>query len=168
MSDSRQTCTLCERCSLLSFDDLAIGGQEEVGEDGVARLSFPDSIIEFRPLDWGEDRESRNHPPQYRLVPLDWWLYDTLPNMPILLRSSQLGCAFCRALHGSLEEMLAEEANKGPPLIAGTLDLVAYLSLADEIMEGLVVEVTSDQTNFGYGWEAAHIMFPLEAASSKL
>jgi len=168
MSDSRQTDTLCERCSLLSFDDLAIGGQEEVGEDGLARLSFPDSIIEFRPLNWGEDRESSIDPPIYRLIPLGWKLYDTLPDMPLLLRSSQLGCTFCRALYGSLEETLAEEAKEGPSLIAGTLNLVAYLSLADEIMEGLVVEVTSDQTSFGYGWKAANIMFPLEAASSKL
>jgi hypothetical protein len=144
MSDSTENETLCERCRLLSFNDLAIGGREVVGEDGAARLSFLESRIELRPKNWLERRDLYRLPPDYTLVRLGWELDDTLPGMPFLSRSSQLGCVFCQALHNSLEETLAEEA-KFHTGYNGILHLVAHLSLANEGVEGLMVEATSDE-----------------------
>jgi len=163
MSDSPKTDTLCERCSLLSFDDGAIGGQEVVGEDGVPRLSFPESKIEFRPEEWLEIREYDGDEPDYRLIRLDWDLDETLPDMPHLSRSSQLGCVFCQALRKSLEETLAEEA-KTCSINDGPLSLAAYLSLVDEGIEGLVIEGIFNQDSLD---SVVQIIFPIEASSSK-
>ncbi|KAF7675981.1 hypothetical protein GT037_005486 [Alternaria burnsii] len=140
MSDSTKNGTLCERCRLLSFDDLALGGQEVVNKDGIARLRFPESRIESRP---------RSCPPElsfYRLVRLDWKVEDILPDMPRLSHSSQLGCPFCQALLRSLEDAFAKEARTGI-IHDGALNLVAYLSLVDEGIGGLIVEATSPRSN---------------------
>ena len=163
MSDPPETSTLCERCSLLSFDDLALGGQEVVGEDGIARLSFPESKIEFRPEDWPEYREHDGDEPDYRLIRLDWELDEILPDMPHLSRSSELGCVFCRALRMSVEETLAAEA-KTSSIDDGPLSLVAYLSLVDEGIEGLVIEGSFNQDSLD---DVVQIIFPIEASSSK-
>jgi len=163
MSDPLKDGTLCERCRLLSFDDGAIGGQEVVGEDGVPRLSFPESKIESRPDEWLEIREHDDDEPDYRLVRLDWELDEILPDMPHLSRSSQLGCVFCQALRKSLEETLAEEA-KTYSINDGPLSLAAYLSLVDEGIEGLVIEGIFNQDSLD---SVVQIIFPIEASSSK-
>jgi len=158
MSDSMKHDTLCERCSLLSFDDLAIGGQEVVDEDGVARLFVPESQIETRPLDWPWRYTD------YALVRLDWKIMDTLPGMPQLSHSSQLGCVFCQALLSSLYETLAEKA-ESYSIYDGTLTLVAYLSLIDRGIntgvEGLLVEVTDGNKM------KIQMLFPIEADGSE-
>jgi hypothetical protein len=110
MSDSTENETLCERCRLFSFDDLAIGGREVVREDGAARLSFLESWIELRPRNWLEKRDLYAMPPDYRLIRLQWDLDDNLPDMPLLSRSSQLGCKFCQALRNSIHDKLAGDA----------------------------------------------------------
>jgi hypothetical protein len=160
MSDSTENETLCERCRLFSFNDLAIGGREVVREDGAARLSFLESRIEFRPEGWLESRDLDDIL-DYRLVRLEWELDDALPDMPLLSRSSQLGCALCQALRNSLEETLEEEAKLRTGYV-GVLHLLAYLALADGGIEGLVVEATFNEI------DQARIMFPIEASSSKL
>ena len=151
MSDKPKADTLCELCSLLSFDDGAIGGQEVIGEDGVARLSFPESQLKFR------------H--GYRLVRLDWKLDDVVPDMPSLSRSSQLGCAFCQALRRSLEETFAKKA-ESYSIKAGAMNLVAYLALVDEGVGGLVVEATFNHTSLNRA-VVLQTVFPIEAGSSK-
>ena len=164
MSESTEYDTLCERCSLLSFDDLALGGQEVVKEDGVARLCFPKSRIELRP---SYDFDAAVDMPVYRSVRLDWEAEDVLPDMPRLSHSSQLGCVFCQALLKSLKEAFAEEA-KSYEIHDGTLNLVAYLSLDDEGVEGLLVEATFNQDRFDKTSNTIHTLFPIEADSGKL
>lgn len=151
MSGSTENDTLCERCSLLSFDDSAIGGQEVVGKDGVARLHFPESQIETRPSPIEIPRAI------YQLIRLDWEVEDILPDMPRLSHSSELGCVFCQALLRSLEEALAEKA-KIYTICHGRLDLVAYLSLADEGVEGLLVEATFNHEGL---WEERRVISTL-------
>ncbi|KAH8627219.1 hypothetical protein IG631_16987 [Alternaria alternata] len=166
MSDSTEDDTLCECCSLLSFDDLAIGGQEIVYEDGVARLHFPCARIEFRPKYWTQDWGM----PDYRLVRLDWKVEDFLPDMPRLFRSCQLGCVFCQTLLRSLKDALE---GRGTPDFkwSGRLELVAYLSLSlvDEGVDGLLVEatqITLDQDWFDVRQELFQTLFPIEADSN--
>jgi hypothetical protein len=166
MSDLPKSDTLCERCSLLSFDDAAIGGVEVTDEDGIARVSFPESQIEFRPSDWLERQELYNFPPDYRLVRLGWELDDILPDMPRLSRSSELGCGFCRALRTSLEETFAREA-KSNFTNAGAANLVAYLSLVDRDVEGLVVEAICNPTGLDGSNSAIQTIFPIEGDFSK-
>jgi len=162
MSDPPKSGTLCELCSRLSFDDGAIGGQEVVGEDGVARLSFPKSKIRYRP-EWAEPESCAW--PIYRLLRLDWKLDELLPGMPHLSHSSQLGCAFCQALRKSLEETLAEKA-KIYSIDHGPLNLVAYLSVVDRGIEGLVIEATYNLASLN-GANVFQTFFPIEADSSK-
>jgi hypothetical protein len=166
MSDSTKNDALCERCSLLSFDDAAIGGVEVIDEDGVARVSFPESKIEFRPSYWLKNQELYGTPPEYRLVRLDWKLDDILPDMPQLSLSSELGCGFCRALRRSLEETFAREA-KSNFTNAGAANLVAYLSLVDRDVEGLVVEVICKQTGLDGSNSVIRAIFPIEGDLSK-
>jgi len=155
MSDPPECSSLCERCSLLSFDDLAIGGQEVVGEDGVARLSFPESRIEMRKF-YESDFD-------FRLVRLDWKLDEIVPGMPHLSLSSQLGCVFCQALRKSLEETFAEKA-KTRAIDDGPLNLVAYLSLVDGGIDGLVIEGSFSHSS---SYRVIKTFFPVEADSSK-
>jgi len=163
MSDPPKDGTLCERCSLLSFDDAAIGGYEVIGEDGVARLAFPESKIESRPTNWMAGREFVEYLPGYRLVRLDWKLEEIFPDMPHLSRSCQLDCMFCQVLHGWLQETLATEAEFYPE-ITGALSLIAYLALEGEGIEGLVVEATY-QISFAEHESVVRAMFPIEAGS---
>jgi hypothetical protein len=162
MSGSTENDTLCERCSLLSFDDFALGGQEVVG---FSRLYFPEARIETRPDNWPKLAGT----PPIQLVRLDWKVEDSLPDMPQLSRSCQLGCLFCQALLGSLEEALAEGA-KDDIIYEGALVSVAYLSLVGEGIEGLLVETTST-TFFQNPLDPRRILsrslFPIEADSSK-
>jgi len=156
MSDPPECNSLCERCSLLSFDDGAIGGQEVVGEDGVARLSFPESRT--------ETRDHYLSVRDIRQVRLDWKLDEILPDMPHLSLSSQLGCVFCQVLRKSLEETLAEEA-KTKAIDDGPLNLVAYLLLIDRGIDGLLIE-----GRFSHSSLECDILtfFPIEADFSKL
>jgi len=160
MSDSLGPDTLCERCSLLSFDDSAIGSCEVVGGDGVARLSFPESRI--------EEHNSSIAVFDLRLIPLDWKLEEILPDMPHLALSSQLGCVFCQALLKSLEDTLAEMA-KTREIDDGPLDLAAYLSLTDGGIEGLVIKATFNQaaTLDGARVFLTLTIFSIEADSGK-
>lgn len=155
MSDSTKNDTLCERCSLLSFDDLAIGGQEVVGKDGIARLHFPDARTGILPV-----YSTKN----YRLVRLDWKVEDSLPDMPQLSHSSQLGCVFCQTLLRLLEDVLARRT-EFHTIDDVELNSVAYLLLlVDKGIERLLVETT-----FNHSEVKTHLMFrfPIEADSSK-
>jgi len=151
MSDPPEYDFLCERCSLLSFDDGALEGYEVIGEDGVARLSFPESRT--------RKGEYLNH----NLVHLDWQLDEILPDMPHLSLSSQFGCVFCQALRKSLEETLAEEA-KTKMIDDGPLNLVAYLSLFDGGIEGILIK---EGPGFSSSYLGIQILFSIEADSSK-
>jgi hypothetical protein len=158
MSGSEEKDTLCERCRCLSFDDLALGGQEVINQDGIAQLHFPDAQID----PFGSKAKRR-------LVRLDWKLEDSLPNMPRLSHSSRLGCVFCQALLRSLEEVLARNARyydiydgKLHDMYDGRLISIAYLSLlVDKGIEGLLIETT-----FNQNWDIQSL-FPIEADSSK-
>jgi len=155
MSNTSKTDTLCERCSLLSFDDGALGGQGIVDEDGVVRLYIPESRFEKRYhyiSDFG-----------YELIRLDWSLDEILPGMPRLSLSSQLGCVFCQALRKSLEEILAEVA-KIEAIADGPLRLVAYLALIDGGIEGLVIEGCLRHFS---SYRVIQTFFEIEADSSK-
>jgi hypothetical protein len=162
MSNATENATLCKRCSLLNFDDLALGGQEVVNEDGIAQFHFPDARIETRPKYCTQDQP----PPDYYLVRLDWHVEDSLPDMPELSGSCQLGCVFCQALLRSLEDAFAT-GEKSYTVHDGTLNLVAYLSLVDEGIQGLLIETTFNQN---WGSEQKRViqsLFPIEADSSK-
>jgi hypothetical protein len=147
--------SLCERCNLLSFDDLAIGGQEVVDEEGFARLTFQHTRIELRESVHAERGG-------YSLVRLGWQLNDTLPEMPHLLGSSQLGCAFCNSLRLKIKDSLAKSNYS---IQDGPLTLIMYLSLLQGGIEGLLVDAIFDETEGGY--KRIDIMFLIEASPSK-
>lgn len=163
MSQAATASTLCERCSLLSFDDLAVGGRETVDEDGFPRLSFEDAETEVRPK-WLEEEEDSLKEPDCELVRLAWHVDDILPDMPSLHHSSDSGCAFCSAVTLKLKEEIATQA-KYYHVQDGPLTLNAFLSLVEGDIEGIVVETLfkSDQD-----WEQdIQIYFPIEATLSR-
>ena len=152
MSHSAENNTLCERCSLLSFDDLALGGRELVYEDGIPRLDFSYDRIEVRPkVNMPDDQDEWG----YKLVRLDWEMEDILPDMPRLYRSSQLGCVFCQALLSSLEDAFAQEI-KFYTTHSGTLHSVAYISLRDGGIEGLLVKTTFNPNRSCMGYRPTY------------
>ncbi|KAF2448951.1 HET-domain-containing protein [Karstenula rhodostoma CBS 690.94] len=157
MSLSSEDASLCERCKLLSFDDLAIGGQKVVDEDGSLRLSFKDTKTEVRP----EYDEGYQDLHDYTLIRVGWLLDDILPDMPNLSHSSQLGCAFCSALHRELKEELVQDM-RYYTIHDGPLTLIVYLSLVEKGVEGLLVEGTFNQEKGRYG--VVQTFFPIEAA----
>jgi hypothetical protein len=157
MSRSTKNDTLCERCSLLSFDDLALGGQEVLNEDGIARLYFPESQTETRPLVLSPAPYDK---PFYRLVSLGWKVEDILPDFPQFSQSSQIGCVFCQALIKSLEAISYS-------ICDGTVSLVAYLSLGDEGIKELLVEAAFNQGKSDETASVIQILFPIEADKSK-
>jgi hypothetical protein len=72
---------LCQRCSVLSLDDMAYDAFELQDDDGEWLLGFP---------------KIRNR--MYRELRLDYQLSDQLPNLHTLRASAEGGCAFCEAL----------------------------------------------------------------------
>ncbi|CAI6342027.1 unnamed protein product [Periconia digitata] len=159
---------LCGRCKLLSFDDRALGGKEIVDEEGNARLSFPNHVIELRPLDLNDQTTiEMDDYIDYRLVRLDWHVDDVLPGLPLLVQSAQHGCEFCNALHFTLETSLAREA-KTLIVYDGPLTLTGYLSVMEKGIgiEGIVIEATFNQNEGILG--VIPMFFPVEASASKL
>jgi hypothetical protein len=72
---------LCQRCSVLSLDDMAYDGTEFQDAYGKWLLGFHST---GRGL--------------YRELPLDYNLSDRLPDLSCLRASAEAGCAFCEAL----------------------------------------------------------------------
>ncbi|KAK6076710.1 hypothetical protein SCUP234_07105 [Seiridium cupressi] len=162
MSHPAENTSLCERCNFLSFDDSAIGGREAVDEDGLARLSFEDAKVQWRPEYYQEDPDKYGVP-DYRLIRLEWSLVDTLPDMPHLSRSCQSGCAFCTALRCELEKTLVDEA-RYYSIQDGPLTLTMYLSMCEGGVEGFMVEGIFNQTEVIY--RDIKIYFPIESTPS--
>jgi hypothetical protein len=152
---------LCERCSLLRFDDLVSGCREVVDKDGMPRLSFENARVEWHPRYYEEEQVSEEEDYDYEWIRLNWQLDDSLPSMPQLSRSSQMGCDFCKSLRICLQDYLVEQsryytAQDGP------MNLTAYLSLREEDVEGIVVEAVFNDRE-GVTKEAT-VYFPLEAS----
>lgn len=163
MDHSTAGATLCERCSLLKFDDSATGCREVVDKEGVARLSFEDAQVEGRPRGLIERGHEDDH--VYRFIQLEWHLDDSFPALPQLSISSQAGCEFCRCLHLNLEEYLVKKL-KIADIREGPIALTMYLSLREESLEGFVVEGVCDLFK---GEDPYEIMlcFPAEASPGK-
>lgn len=104
MDHSSAGTTLCERCNLLRFDDSATGYREVVDKEGVARLSFENAEVEWRPHDYKEREVEFRYWYDYKLIQLGWHLDHGLPNMPQLSTSSQAGCDFCNSLRLGLKK----------------------------------------------------------------
>lgn len=98
------------------------------------------------------------------LVQLGWHLEDTLPHLPNLSHTSDLGCMFCSALRRDVKAELAKEA-KTYTIYDGPLTLRVYLSLVKRGIEGLLVEGDFNQEE---GIMATcQIFYPIEAAPRK-
>jgi hypothetical protein len=144
---------------MLIFDDLAIGGAEAIGKNGNPRLVFQDTRVEYIPEDYNERKESLGYLP-YKLIAIAWTLEDTLPEMPNLSGSSNLGCSFCRAVHQELKDCL--EADSRRYIIEnGPLSLNGFLSLTDDGIEGIVVKAHLSNTE---SYRDIAMFFPIEAS----
>jgi len=88
--------TLCEECSVLSFDDEIF--KDFVGEDYII------------PLRQGPDDEVNKR--LNELLKLDYTRSDTFPDLPGLAASAEAGCAFCEVLREeTLRYTLPEPSN---------------------------------------------------------
>jgi hypothetical protein len=72
---------LCEKCSVIRFNDKALGGYETTNGTGESVLAFG--------IDYPET------------LKLDYMHHDTLPDLPCLEASAEAGCAFCSALRNA-------------------------------------------------------------------
>lgn len=151
--------TLCERCSLLAFDESAAGCWAVTDENGVTRLVFDDDKLEWR---YEEPRESF----YYKLIRLRWHLDDNLPDLPQLSKSSRSGCDFCNSLLADLEAgQISGVLSDSFSIHDGPISLTAYLSLCEEGIEGLVIELVQNEAESED--ERARVFFPIEASPSK-
>jgi hypothetical protein len=102
---------LCQRCSLLSFDDTTDGFQlRQVDEDEEgpppAWLSGPG--LDFREtLPKDEKRDSR-----YREIRVDYQHFDQLPDLNGLRVSAEAGCAFCGVLRDAILTLCLDAPGK--------------------------------------------------------
>ena len=76
---------LCERCSVIRFDEVNLGGYEGVSESGQPRLKF--DIKEMK-----------------KVFALDYSHKDILPELPGLQSSAEAGCGFCKVLRDAILE----------------------------------------------------------------
>lgn len=122
--------TLCARCSLLKFNDLATRCRV-IDKEGVGLLSFNDVKMKWRPRyyqEWNSKSRRRTwSTDDYFLTRLRWQLDDSLPDMPQLSNSSQSGCDFCSVLYLSLKKYFAEQSKYNLTLDV-PITLTAYLS----------------------------------------
>jgi hypothetical protein len=82
---------LCQRCSVLSFDDMAHDGFASQNDDGKW-------LLHFRQAERG-----RGDPVVfYKEIQLDFELSDRLPDLPSLRASGEAGCEFCGALRDAV------------------------------------------------------------------
>lgn len=163
MDDPAVDPTLCERCNLLAFDDLAAGCRVVTDEKGVARLLFDDSKFEWR---YDDPRDSRDSERNGKLIRLRWHLDDSLPYLPQLSNSSQSGCKFCDSLFVYLGGNQSNGAQLDNYSIQdGPVSLTAYVSLSEEGIDGLVVELVSNRTESEEN--SVRVFFPIEASPSE-
>lgn len=149
--------SLCERCSLLKFDDLAAGCREVKDKEGRARLSFADAKVEWR---------NKNEISGFKLIRLRWRLDDSLPHLPQLSKSSEAGCDFCNCLLMCLEDNYsAGSLSTTFSIHDGPISLTAYISLCGEKVEGLVVELVPGGTEGND--RSAKMFFPIQASPGK-
>jgi hypothetical protein len=106
-SDDVREAKLCERCSILRFDDKAFGGYESEDEDGRPILKIREEDREN--VTWGY-LKSRYHAPDRRCayLLLDFNLLDTLPHLPELEKSADSGCEFCGILRSAILRKYAD------------------------------------------------------------
>lgn len=150
---------LCERCSLLAFDDLAAGCRDVTDEKGVARLVFDDAKLEWR---YGEPRRLY----YYKMIRLRWHLDDSLPHLPQLSSSSHSGCDFCNFLLADLKSRQRSGVlSDSFSIHDGPISLTAYISLCEKGIEGLVVELVQNENESEE--KSLRIFFPIEASPSK-
>lgn len=74
---------LCEKCSVLQFDDSKIGGYEAENETGESVLNFGEHIYNSNELK------------------LDYMQSDVLPELQVLKAASDAGCVFCGGLRNA-------------------------------------------------------------------
>lgn len=160
MDHSALETTLCERCSLLAFDDRATGCRAVTDENGVAKLLFDEAKVEWRCK--ARTRETL----YYKLIRLRWHLDDSLPHLPALSNSSQSGCDFCKTLLDYLQmNQSAGLLSRYDSIHDGPLSLAAYISLCEERIEGLVIELVSNKTESEE--KSVRVHFPIEASPSE-
>lgn len=78
---SSQEPKLCQKCSVLYFDDSAHGGYVTKDDLGYYVLGV-----------------SENDPPYGKELKLDYVVSDTLPDLPYLEVSAASRCVFCRSI----------------------------------------------------------------------
>jgi hypothetical protein len=82
---------LCQRCSVLSFDDMAHDGFGIQNDDGKWLLGFRQVLRrEDEPIKF------------YKEIQLEFELSDQLPDLPSLRASAEAGCEFCGALRDAI------------------------------------------------------------------
>ncbi|KAH6878052.1 heterokaryon incompatibility protein-domain-containing protein [Alternaria rosae] len=82
--------TLCNKCSVLRFNDKRLGGHKAQNNDGQEILSF---IV-------GNDSQE-----PCQQLRLDYLQHDSLPDLPHLKASAEAGCAFCAILRSMALEL---------------------------------------------------------------
>lgn len=82
--------TLCDKCSVLRFNDKELGGHKTQSHDGEEVLSFMNE----------NDRRER-----YRELWLDYIHEDSFPDLPCLRAAAEAGCAFCAMLRSVALEL---------------------------------------------------------------
>jgi len=81
---------LCDKCSVLRFNDKELGGRKAQSHDGQEILSFTDGNNPYEPC---------------RELWLDYIHRDSLPELPCLKASAEAGCAFCAILRSTALEL---------------------------------------------------------------
>jgi hypothetical protein len=80
--------TLCDKCSVLRFDDMRLGGYKVQNDHGEEILRFDNECDA-----WG------------RRLWLDYMHHDSLPELPHLGASAEAGCVFCAMLRSAALEL---------------------------------------------------------------
>lgn len=156
MEDPSETTTSCSLCSLLQFDDLAAGCREAVDEEGRARLSFEGAKVESRHSHRvGELISSK-------LIRLEWHLSDSLPYLPCLSISGRAGCVFCSLLRLFLIRACDAAKLSQAFILDGAVSLTAYISLFEAGIDGLVIELASNEIDREE--RSLRLFFPTEAS----
>jgi hypothetical protein len=76
---------LCEKCSVIRFDDVTLGGYEGISESGQPMLKFDTKKVK-------------------KVLALDYSHEDVLPELPGLKKSAEVGCGFCKVLRDAVLE----------------------------------------------------------------
>jgi hypothetical protein len=87
---SSEESVLCDKCSVIRFNDMNLGGYKSTSNSGEPFLAF------------GKDKGKVRVGSELRdQLELEYMHHDRLPDLPFLKASAESGCAFCAALRNA-------------------------------------------------------------------